>query len=364
MSVLGVPMLLGPIAGPILGGWLIDAASWHWIFLINVPIGACALLYALLVLPKDSPSPSESFDFLGMLLLSPGLALFLFGVSSIPEKGTVASARVLIPGIIGLLLVLAFVLHAFRPEHPLIDLRLFKNRQLTVSTIGMFLFAVAFFGAGLLIPSYFLQVRGENTLHAGLLVAPQGFGAMLTMPLAGLLADRIAISKIVVPGLVLIGAGMAVLTQVDAHTSYGLILTVLFVMGLGMGGTMMPLFTASLQTLSGPTIARGSTLMNIMQQIASSIGAAVMSVVLTNQEKDSPFALPAIASRSNPAIADKLTPAQLAQGFADTADGFATTFTVALVLIAVTLIPAFLLPHRKVAPAAPAEGAAVPVAMH
>ncbi len=102
MAVLGVPMLLGPIAGPILGGWLIDAASWHWIFLINVPIGAAALLYASLVLPKDTPSPSESFDFLGMLLLSPGLALFLFGVSSIPAEGTVAATRVLLPGAIGL----------------------------------------------------------------------------------------------------------------------------------------------------------------------------------------------------------------------------------------------------------------------
>jgi fucose permease len=182
-----------------------------------------------------------------------------------------------------------------------------------------------------------------------------------------LLADKIAISKIVVPGLALITAGMSVLTQIDAHTSYALILGVLFVMGLGMGATMMPLFTASLQTLSGPTIARGSTLMNIMQQIASSIGAAVMSVVLTNQEKDSPFALPAIASRHDKAIADKLTPAQLAQGFADTASGFATTFTVALVLIAITLIPALLLPRRKVAPpdaAAAADHAALPVTMH
>jgi hypothetical protein len=157
---------------------------------------------------------------------------------------------------------------------------------------------------------------------------------------------------------------MAVLTQVDAHTSYGLILGVLFVMGLGMGSTMMPLFTASLQTLTGPTIARGSTLMNIMQQIASSIGAAVMSVVLTNQEKNSPFALAAIGSRSNKALAERLTPAQLAKGFADTAHGFATTFTVALVLIAVTLVPALLLPRRAAAAPAPAEGEALPVAMH
>src|ERR1700704_253641 len=82
MAILGVPMLLGPIGGPILGGWLIDIASWRWIFLINIPIGLAALIYALVVLPKDSPAPSEKFDALGFALLSPGLAVFLYGVSS------------------------------------------------------------------------------------------------------------------------------------------------------------------------------------------------------------------------------------------------------------------------------------------
>jgi EmrB/QacA subfamily drug resistance transporter len=325
-------MLLGPIAGPILGGWLIGIASWHWVFLINVPIGAAALLYAFLVLPKDEPSPSESFDFMGMLLLSPGLALLLFGVSSIPAKGTVVATRVLLPGITGIVLVAGFVWHAFRPAHPLIDLRLFKNKQLTLSVIGMFLFAMAFFGATLLLPSYFQQVRGESTLHAGLLVAPQGLGAMITMPIAGFLADRIAISKIVVPGVVTICIGMAELTQVGAHTSYALLMGALFVMGLGMGATMMPMFTAALQTLSGPTIARGSTLMNIMQQIASSCGAALMTVILTNQTRH-------------------LAPTDLS-GFAN---GFGFTFTVAVILVAVVLVPAALLPHGKV----PAKGEGV-----
>ena len=91
MAVLGVPMLLGPIAGPILGGWLIEVASWHWIFFINLPIGIIAFIMAWRVLAKDSPTPSEKFDFVGMLLLSPGLALFLYGVSSIPGEGTIAS---------------------------------------------------------------------------------------------------------------------------------------------------------------------------------------------------------------------------------------------------------------------------------
>src|SRR3954452_60018 len=284
MAVLGVPMLLGPIFGPIIGGWLIDVASWHWIFLINLPIGVAALVYAALVLPSDNPTPSESFDFVGMLMLSPGLALFLFGVSSIPEEGTVWSRRVLVSAFIGLALVLAFVLRTlFRsPAHPLIDLRLFRHRPLTIAVIAMSLFAIAFFGASLLFPSYFLQVRGETTLHAGLLLAPQGLGAMLTMPVAGVLTDRIGPGKIVLAGISVIVVGMAMFTTVGVDTSYTFLLTALFVMGLGMGGTMMPIMTSALQSLKDHEIARGSTLMNITQQVAASIGTALFSVLLTN----------------------------------------------------------------------------------
>src|SRR4051812_48639699 len=108
MAILGVPMLLGPIFGPILGGWLIDIASWHWIFLINVPIGIIATIYAWRVLDRDEVHPSESFDFIGMLLLSPGLALFLYGVSSIPaakqEHGTMFTGTVVTTSLVGIAL--------------------------------------------------------------------------------------------------------------------------------------------------------------------------------------------------------------------------------------------------------------------
>jgi EmrB/QacA subfamily drug resistance transporter len=341
MAILGVPMLLGPILGPIIGGWLIDSASWHWIFLINVPLGLAAIAYAAWALPSDSPEPSESFDFLGMLLMSPGLALFLFGVSSIPEKGTVADPRVWVSMLAGVVLMLAFVWHSFRPEHPLLDLRLFKDRNLTVSTITMFMFAGAFFGGLLLVPTYFQQIRGEDALHAGLLVAPQGIGAMLTMPIAGALADRVPIGRITPVGLFVILIGMFGLTQVTADTSYVFLMGTLFVMGLGMGGTMMPLFTAALRTLKQHQVARGSTLLNITQQIASSVGVAVISVVLTNQLKG------------------VKTPA-------GGAEAFATSFWVAFVLVALTLIPAFFLPRKKSDPGATPETstAAASVPMH
>jgi EmrB/QacA subfamily drug resistance transporter len=361
MAILGVPMLLGPIGGPILGGWLIQSASWRWIFLINVPIGVVAFVAALMILPADRPSPSETFDVVGLLLLSPGLALTLFGVSSIPATHTVAAARVLIPAAIGIVLVVAFVFHALRkPEHPLIDLHLFKNRQMTIAVITMTLFAVAFFGAALLFPSYFLQVRGEKTLSTGLLMIPQGLGAMLTMPLAGQLTDRIGPGKIVVSGIALIVPGMIVFTQVSAGTPYRVLLLALFVMGLGMGATMMPTFTAALQTLTHANVARGSTLMNILQQVASSIGTATFSVVLTNLELGKHPLAEVLKAQEHPQSAASLTPDKVHTAVQQLGDSFGTTFILGAVLIALCLVPAFLLPRRK---ASPVEAEVAPEAM-
>jgi EmrB/QacA subfamily drug resistance transporter len=347
MAILGVPMLLGPIAGPILGGWLIQKASWNWIFLINVPIGIVAAIYAFMALQKDSPHPTEKLDVVGVLLMSPGLALFLYGVSSIPGEGTFLAAKVLIPMLIGAALMVAFVLHTFRPEHPLLDLRLFRNRDLRAATTTMFLFAAAFFGGLLLVPTYFQLVRGESTLNAGLLVAPQGLGAMVTMPIAGTLSDRVPVGRIVPFGLLLITGGMFALTQITSTTPYPQLITVLFIMGLGMGLSMMPLMTSALRTLRSQEVARGSTLLNIVQQIASSVGVAVMSVVLTNNLKSYPLAGPATATWHDPALAAALGPAKIAKGLADAAQAFASSYWVAAILVALTFIPAFFLPRKR-----------------
>ena len=367
MAVLGIPMLLGPIFGPILGGYLIDVASWHWIFLINVPIGAAALVYAWIVLPADDVKPSESFDWLGMVLLSPGLAAFLYGVSSIPEAGTVWTAKVLAPAVVGVLLISMFVPWALRAAniHPLVDLRLFKDRNMTVAMIAMSLFAIAFFGASLLFPLYFQQVRLESPLQSGVLLAPQGVGAMVTMPIAGVLADRMGPGKIVMTGIAVITAGMAMFTQITADTSYLYLLTSLFIMGLGMGATMMPIMSAALATLSDASIARGSTLMNIIQQVAASIGTALFSVLLTNgfNSSESVGQLARIttaadgstdqASLAAAAAQLGLDPAALPALFAkaqlDMADAFAFVFVVATIMVACCLIPAYFLPRRPLA---------------
>ena len=265
--------------------------------------------------------------------------------------------------------MVAFVFHSFRPEHPLLDLRLFKNRNLTVSIITMFLFAAAFFGGLLLVPTYFQQIRGESALTAGLLVAPQGIGAMLTMPIAGTLSDRMPVGRIVPVGLVLIVVGMFGLTQVTEHTSYAAAdRRARSCMGLGMGATMMPLFTSALKTLKAHEVARGSTLLNITQQIASSVGVAVISVILTTHLNSSELAKPAMAAILDPSLTDAVGgAAAVAAGLVEAAAAFADTFWVAWVLVVLTLMPALMLPRKHEESHlldADAEEGVPPVVMH
>lgn len=242
----------------------------------------------------------------------------------------------LVPAGIGLVLIIAFVPWALhrRNIHPLVDLRLFLNRDMSISVIAMSLFAVAFFGASLLFPLYFQQVRGESALDSGLLLAPQGVGAMITMPIAGMLADRIGPGKIVLTGIAVITVGMGMFTQLTSDTSYTYIIAALFVMGLGMGASMMPIMASALATLTDHNVARGSTLMNIVQQVAASIGTALFSVLLTNGLKD----------------VDATSPAGVQTQMGE---AFASVFLVATILIAFCLAPAALLPRRKVKDADP-----------
>src|SRR6201991_4680011 len=116
MAIIGVPMLLGPILGPILGGWLVDDISWRWIFYINVPIGIVALIASRRILPRDVPQAEHKLDVLGLALLSPGLALLIYGLAETATQGGLGATRVLLPMLAGAALIAGFVMHALRTD--------------------------------------------------------------------------------------------------------------------------------------------------------------------------------------------------------------------------------------------------------
>lgn len=356
MSIIGVPMLLGPIIGPILGGWLVADVSWRWIFFINVPIGILALVLALRILPRDIPKREQRLDYQGLLLLSPGLALFIYGLAETNSAGGFASVRVLAPVFAGLALLGGFCWHALRTKNPLIDLRLFRDRTFSTSSITLVLVAISVFGTFLLLPLYFQAVRGESALNAGLLLAPQGFGAMLAMPLAGQLSDRTGSGRIVPFGMLGIIAAVVWLTQIGAHTSYWATSIDLFVFGLGLGFTMMPVFSGALQTMRREAVARGTTTLNILQQTGSSIGTAVLSVVLASALS----AQLGAASHGGIGAASQMSSAARAHVAPLMATAFGQTFWWAVALLGAALVSSLMLPKYK--PQVATETEPVPVA--
>ena len=360
MAIIGVPMLLGPIIGPILGGWLVDAASWRWIFFINLPIGIAALISSRRILARDVPQPAHRLDWQGLALLSPGLALFIYGLAQTSGAGGFGRWQVIVPALIGLAMLAGFVFHGLRTSDALIDLRLFANRVFSASSATLVLVVISVFGGMLLLPLYLQVVRGESAMDTGLLLAPQGLGAMIAMPIAGRLTDKTGVGRIVPVGLVIVGLSFLGLTRLAADTSYWLFGAELFVMGLGMGFTMMPTFSGAMQTLRRAAIARASTTLNIEQQVGASIGTAVLSVLLTHE------IVSHLGGGGGSGIGKTLPPGVRERVAPSLAEAFGATFWYALALIVVAFVVAIvLLPKQKPEPVddpdAPAAAEAAPV---
>ena len=356
MGVLGVPMLVAPILGPILGGWLVDDVSWRWIFFINVPIGIVAIVLALIVLDRDEPQPAHRLDWLGMALLCPGLTALIFGLAESSEGGF-GAVESWLPIVAGAALIATFFWHSWRSEDPLIDIRTFTHTRAGASAVVFMLFSVAFFGALLLVPLYYQSVRGATALESGLLLAPQGLGAMITMPLAGRLTDRYGPTKWPACGIPLLVIGLAPFAFVTADTPYLLLSGFGFVLGLGMGFSMMPTMTAAMQAVPAAAIARTSTAMNIIRQSGASIGTAILSVILSTQIANN-FAAAAANAPSGAtgfeALHD-LSATQQAAVAPQLAEAFASTFVWALALLALAFIPALAMAIRGRHDAPPAH---------
>lgn len=367
LTISMITVLLTPIAGPILGGWLIDAFGWPWIFLINLPMGALTLVLAGFVLPKDDPMPAEPLDVLGMALLSPGLVLFLYGLSEIPGLDTFANPHAWVPVIAGVLLIGAFILHALhRANHALIDLRLLQNRTVAAANATRFMFAVTFFGSCLLFPAYFQQVLGKTPFQSGLLLIPQTLAAAAAMPIVGRAMEKHGPRGVVLIGtsVILTGMGIFIYAMSRQHVHLAILLAGLATFGVGSSCMMVPVSWSAVRTLNSSEVAHGSTLFNVNHNVAAAAGAALMSVILTSRFDDS--AIITVAEHADSVHQDGLVgrvgqpiPSRLpAQAFPPDASeqltnelslAYAGVFLVAMIVVAATAIPASFLPKRPTA---------------
>ena len=190
MSIVGVPMLLAPIFGPLIGGSLIGAANWRWIFFVNLPVGLLAIAFAVRLLPAAGTRSAQRLDVPGAVLLPGGLALVLYGLAEAGQHAQWTAPAALGPMIAGATGMALFIRHALRVPNPLIDLRLLRRRGFATGAAVNFVLGTALFGVALLLPLYFEILRGASPLQTGLLLAPQGLGAAVAISLAGYLTDK------------------------------------------------------------------------------------------------------------------------------------------------------------------------------
>ncbi|KQV06890.1 DHA2 family efflux MFS transporter permease subunit [Leifsonia sp. Root112D2] len=281
MSVVSLPAVLGPILGPLLGGLILQHLHWSWMFWVNVPFCVAGLVLAYLVLPKDGPVRRVPLDVTGFVLMAPALVGVLWGVSNSSKTGGFGRGDVVAPLIAGLVLLAAFVIWAVRrKDRALLDLGLLRHWPLASSSLLLFLSGITLYGAMLLIPLYFQQLRGTTVLEAGLLLIPQGLGTLASRSMAGRLSDSIGARWLVMTGFILVLLGTLPFGFAGVHTNEWWLMAALFVRGLGLGIVTIPLMALGFRGLERAEVPDASILTRIASQIGGSFGAAVLTVIL------------------------------------------------------------------------------------
>jgi EmrB/QacA subfamily drug resistance transporter len=274
-----VPTLMAPALGPVIGGLLVDGLSWRWIFYINVPVGAAALVFGGLFLPRGSEHSPGRFDLPGFLLAGAGFPLFMYALSTGASSGW-ASPPVVTAGILGMLLLILFVVVELRVAEPMLRLRIYADRLFRTTNLQLAFAGAGFNGTLFLVPLLLQNGLGFTAVHSGLSTFPEAIGGMTGVQVTARLYKRVGPRRLMVAGMcgtvVTIG-GMAFAVPADATW---LIPVLMFFTGCFFGFAMAPSQAASLATVSAALTGQASTLLNTLRQAGGAAGVALLGTVL------------------------------------------------------------------------------------
>jgi EmrB/QacA subfamily drug resistance transporter len=280
MGIVSMPAMLAPILGPVVGGAILEKLHWSWIFLVNVPIGAIALVLAWRMLPRTDSGEAGRLDVVGLGLLSGGSSATVYGLSQLGSNSSLTAPSVVWPIVAGLVLSGVFVWHALRIERPLLDIRLYANRVFGAASLTTFGLGAALFGAMILVPLYYQEVRHESVIVTGLLTGPQGLGMLFVMPFMGRMTERFGGGRVAIVGVSILSITTLPLAFVAASTSILSISLILLIRGVGIGFAFVPAMSAAFASLRPDQLSDATPQLNVLQRIGGAIGTAVLAVVL------------------------------------------------------------------------------------
>ncbi|MGG4109244.1 MDR family MFS transporter [Bacillus subtilis] len=325
MAIVSTPMILGPILGPVIGGFIVQATSWHWIFFINVFIVLIAAPLMMKTLPNFEPFNKDSkLDIFGIVDLSLMSAALIYGITKAADHASFNNSETILWVGIGLSLAVIYIVYnRIRKNQTVLPLNLFAHKNFLASSVGLLLANIAVLGPMLILPLFFQNFRHFTAIESALALIPQGVGMLVTRPMIGKMIDKIGSKYVVIVSLVLSLIGSIPLIFITDKTSMIWISIILFIRGTSFGGIMLPLTSDAYIGLDSKQLPEAGVGINIIENLGSSFGSAGIATVVATTIQG-----------LQPTIANGLK-------------GYHAGFLVSTIVLAVIFIPSLFLTHKK-----------------
>jgi DHA2 family multidrug resistance protein len=287
MGFWGLGIVVAPILGPVVGGWLTETYSWRWVFYINLPVGIASIVMTQLFIfdPSYLRRQVEKVDYWGIGMLVVGIGSLQYVLDKGQEADWFASKSILTLSILSGVTLVALLIHEWTTDHPIIDLRVFKERSYATGVFLMTMLGFVLYGSMVLLPVMLQTVLGYPAIAAGIAMAPRGIGSLVMMPIVGMLTSKVDVRKLLAIGFTVAGVTLIWLGQLNLQAGYWDIFWPQLLQGTGMALTFVPLTTVSMQAISPERMGNATSLFNLMRNIGGSVGIAVTGTLLVRQRQ-------------------------------------------------------------------------------
>lgn len=292
---------VGVAIGPVVGGWLLQNFWWGSVFLVNIPVVIIAIALGRVLVAESRDPSSPELDPLGAVLSIAGLTALLWSIIEAPSHGW-TSMPIVVALLLAAVILTAFVTWELRSDHPMLDVRFFKNPRFTAASSAISLVFFALFGSLFLITLYLQSVHNYTALQAGLRIAPIAVALMISAPASAALVQRLGSKVVVATGLILAASGLALFATLQVHTGYPRVLLAILILGVGMGLTMAPATDSIMGSLPRAKAGVGSAVNDTTRQVGGALGVAILGSILSST----------YASRMTTALSGRAVPAAAA----------------------------------------------------
>jgi MFS transporter, DHA2 family, multidrug resistance protein len=313
MALFGVSVMVGPVLGPVIGGWLTDNISWRWVFYINVPIGALALVGIMIFVTETKKNASAHLDWLGFASLSISIAALQILLDRGEQLDWFSSGEIMIEATVCASAFYVFLVHTFTTRDPFVKPALFRDRNFAVGVIFICIVGVTYLASLALMTPYLQTLMGYPVMTAGLVVGPRGMGTKTCMFIAGRLIGRVDTRLLLIVGLGLTAWAMWAMTGWTPDVSQWTIVSVGFIQGAGLGFLFVPLTTVAFSTLPARLRGEGTGIYNLSRNIGSSVGISVVTALVAentqvNHADTASYVTPFNHAFSAPQVMQALSP--------------------------------------------------------